>query len=193
MARRSPGVKGSAVFAGTAALYLVYVGVKDVPFFSGLRELFRKQTPTPRAPKASSALGFAGTSQGTGRIVYAPGTTIRVDSSIAVNVGNLVRDAHADGFTGLSGSGYRTALEQAALRIKNGCPADMSAPADECDTPTAPVGQSMHEKGLAIDFTNGLSKITSGSAVFKWLQANAGKYGLYNLPGEPWHWSTNGH
>jgi hypothetical protein len=22
--------------------------------------------------------------------------------------------------------------------------------------------------------------------------ANAGSYGLHNLPGEPWHWSTNG-
>jgi D-alanyl-D-alanine carboxypeptidase len=51
----------------------------------------------------------------------------------------------------------------------------------------------MHERGLAIDFTYQGSIITSKSnPAFKWLAANAKKYGLYNLPSEPWHWSTNG-
>ncbi|MEY2426157.1 MAG: hypothetical protein QOI61_1729, partial [Actinomycetota bacterium] len=37
------------------------------------------------------------------------------------------------------------------------------------------------------------SIITSRSnPAFKWLAANAKTYGLYNLPSEPWHWSTNG-
>lgn len=43
------GVPGSAVLLGTAGLYLVYVGVKDVSFFDGLRSILRKQRPTPRA------------------------------------------------------------------------------------------------------------------------------------------------
>jgi D-alanyl-D-alanine carboxypeptidase len=30
------------------------------------------------------------------------------------------------------------------------------------------------------------------SPCFVWLAANAGTYGLKNLPSEPWHWSTNG-
>ena len=51
----------------------------------------------------------------------------------------------------------------------------------------------MHERGLAIDFTYQGSIITSKSnPAFKWLSANAKNYGLYNLPSEPWHWSTNG-
>ena len=26
----------------------------------------------------------------------------------------------------------------------------------------------------------------------EWLDANAGRFGLVNLPSEPWHWSVNG-
>ena len=60
-------------------------------------------------------------------------------------------------------------------------------------TPTAPPGASMHERGLAIDFTYGGSTIGSHSSPgYKWLAAHASQYGLYNLPSEPWHWSTNG-
>jgi hypothetical protein len=51
----------------------------------------------------------------------------------------------------------------------------------------------MHERGLAIDFTYNGSTIGSHSSPgYKWLAAHAGEYGLYNLPSEPWHWSTNG-
>jgi len=51
----------------------------------------------------------------------------------------------------------------------------------------------MHEQGLAIDFTHGGRIISSRSSVaFQWLIANASRYGLYNLPSEPWHWSVNG-
>jgi len=62
MAKRSPGVAGSAVLVGTAGLYLVYVGLKDVPFFDGLRQLIRQQSPMPRASHApySPALAAAG-------------------------------------------------------------------------------------------------------------------------------------
>lgn len=45
---RTFGVPGSAVLLGTAGLYLAYVGVKDVPFFQGLRSILQKERPTPR-------------------------------------------------------------------------------------------------------------------------------------------------
>ena len=51
----------------------------------------------------------------------------------------------------------------------------------------------MHEQGLAIDFTNNGESIRSRSnPAFVWLSQNAGRYGLRNLPSEPWHWSVNG-
>jgi len=51
----------------------------------------------------------------------------------------------------------------------------------------------MHERGLAIDFTYQGRVISSRSSPgYQWLAAHAGSYGFYNLPSEPWHWSTNG-
>jgi D-alanyl-D-alanine carboxypeptidase len=50
----------------------------------------------------------------------------------------------------------------------------------------------MHERGLAIDFTQGGRALTRSSSGFEWMRAHAGSYGFHNLPSEPWHWSTNG-
>lgn len=48
MARRSVGVSGTALFLGSVGVYLAYIGVKDVPFVDGMRELFRQEKLTPR-------------------------------------------------------------------------------------------------------------------------------------------------
>jgi LAS superfamily LD-carboxypeptidase LdcB len=66
-------------------------------------------------------------------------------------------------------------------------------PASQCSPPTARPGTSMHERGLAIDFTSSGKLITShADKAFVWLAANAARFGFYNLPSEPWHWSING-
>ena len=62
-----------------------------------------------------------------------------------------------------------------------------------CTPPTAIPGSSLHEQGLAIDFTWGSrSIITRDNPAFQWLAANAARFGFYNLPSEPWHWSVSG-
>ena len=124
---------------------------------------------------------------------------ITVDASIADQVQRLLNDARADGIV-FGGHGYRSPEVTARLRIANGCPDVYTSPASSCRVPTARPGSSMHEKGLAIDFTYRGQTICyprpgsrcSGNAGFDWLQQNAGKYGLRNLPTEAWHWSTNG-
>lgn len=76
----------------------------------------------------------------------------------------------------------RTAAEQAALRVRNGCPSDPRAPASSCRVPTAPVGSSAHERGLAIDFTN-------TPAVLAEVARLAPKHKLHRtVVGEPWHY-----
>ncbi|MEY2425583.1 MAG: hypothetical protein QOI61_1155 [Actinomycetota bacterium] len=120
---------------------------------------------------------------------------ITVARSIGDKVDALLNKARADGVP-LSGWGYRNSDQQVALR-KAHCGSSnydiYEKPANECHPPTARPGASMHERGLAIDFTYQGSIITSRSnPAFKWLAANAKTYGLYNLPSEPWHWSTNG-
>ena len=93
------------------------------------------------------------------------------------------------------GGGYRDSSGQIATR-RNNCGDGhyniYEKPASSCRPPTARPGTSMHERGLAIDFTQGGSTLTRSSSGFHWLKANAASFGFYNLPSEPWHWSTNG-
>jgi LAS superfamily LD-carboxypeptidase LdcB len=123
------------------------------------------------------------------------GKGIQVHSSIADQVRQLLADADAAGID-LAGGAYRSPAAQIATR-KNNCGTSNYAiyemPASQCSPPTARPGRSMHERGLAIDFTYNGSLIRSRSGpAWAWLVANAARYGLANLPSEPWHWSTNG-
>ncbi len=123
------------------------------------------------------------------------GGSITVAGSIAGNVQALLDDAAADGVM-LCGGGYRDPQEQIQLRMEHCGTSDYAIyqmPASQCSPPTAIPGTSMHEQGLAIDFTcNGGGTVSTGDQCWDWLQAHAVAYGLYNLPSEPWHWSTNG-
>lgn len=118
-----------------------------------------------------------------------------VNKLIGSQVAGLLAAASSAGFT-LSGGGYRDPAAQIQLRIAHCGPTDYDIyfrPASECSPPTARPGFSMHEQGLAIDFTcNGVLITTQSNPCFGWLAANAASYGLYNLPSEPWHWSVNG-
>ena len=115
--------------------------------------------------------------------------------SIASNVQGLLNAATAAGFS-LRGGGYRDSAAQVATRRNNCGPTYYDIyqkPASQCSPPTAIPGRSMHERGMAIDFTSSGALITSRSnPAFVWLRNNAARFGLYNLPSEPWHWSTNG-
>jgi LAS superfamily LD-carboxypeptidase LdcB len=123
------------------------------------------------------------------------GKGIEVHQSIADQVRQLLADADAAGVD-LAGGGYRSPASQIAVRKANCGTSDYAIyemPASQCSPPTARPGRSMHEKGLAIDFTYNGNLIRSRSGPgWSWLAANAARYGLSNLPSEPWHWSTNG-
>lgn len=118
-----------------------------------------------------------------------------VHVDIADNVERLLADAKADGIK-FGGWGYRDHQRQIQLRRKHCGSSDYAIwrkPSSQCRPPTARPGYSQHEQGKAIDFTyNGRSIGTRSSPGYKWLAANAHKYGLKNLPSEPWHWSVNG-
>lgn len=116
---------------------------------------------------------------------------IWVHVSIADRLEGLLAAAEADGFV-LGGAGYRDPADQQRLREAN-CPDPQRSPASACRPPTARPGRSMHEQGLAVDFTyQGRVIASRSSPAFRWLAANAGRFGFYNLPSEPWHWSVNG-
>ena len=159
--------------------------------------------PGPRRPTTPIPAAVLGPRPGPPRPVATapagPGlTTVRgitVASSIAGQLASLLSASDSAGFS-LSGGGYRSSQQQIQTRMNN-CGTSNYAiyemPASQCSPPTAKPGASMHERGLAIDFTNRGSLITSRSnPAFVWLAGNAGRFGLRNLPAEPWHWSTNG-
>jgi hypothetical protein len=120
---------------------------------------------------------------------------ITVARQIAPQVEQLLAAAQADGVR-LGGGGFRTRAEQVALRRKNCGTTEYDIyrkPSSQCSPMTAIPGTSNHERGLAIDFTyNGGSIKTHDNPGFRWLDANAGRFGLRNLPKEPWHWSVDG-
>jgi peptidoglycan hydrolase CwlO-like protein len=123
------------------------------------------------------------------------GGSITVAGSIAANVQSLLDAAAADGVA-LCGGGWRSPEEQIQLRMEH-CGTSNYAiyemPASQCSPPTARPGSSLHEQGLAIDFTcDGGGAVDHGDACWTWLEANANSYGLFNLPSEPWHWSVDG-
>ena len=122
-----------------------------------------------------------------------------VHAEIAPALEALLAAAEKDGVI-LGGWGHRSTAQQVALRRQHcggegisDADAVYTVPAGSCSPPTAKPGSSMHELGLAIDFTHaGASISTRSSPAFQWLAANASRFGLINLPSEPWHWSVNG-
>ncbi len=128
---------------------------------------------------------------GAGDILRLTGTTITVHRLIADQVAALLNAAAQDGVV-LDGWGYRDTQRQIELRRAHcggSAEAVFSAPSSSCSPPTARPGRSMHERGLAVDFKNCSSRSTP---CYQWLSRNAARFGLFNLPSEPWHWSTNG-
>ncbi len=125
-------------------------------------------------------------------------TTVRgivVNVALAENLEGFLAAMEARGYT-LGGGGYRSSDSQIRLRRAHCGTSDYAIwemPASQCRPPTARPGRSAHERGLAIDFTYQGSIIRSrSSAVFQVMSEVASAYGLYNLPSEPWHWSTTG-
>lgn len=124
---------------------------------------------------------------------------ITVSVLIGQQLQDLLEAAAADGVV-LGGSGYRTPKTTERLRQVNGCPDIYTSPASTCRVPTAIPGRSMHERGLAVDFSyQGRTlcfptgpRSCRGNPGFDWLADNAARFGLKGSSVEAWHWSTNG-
>ena len=153
--------------------------------------------PSNQAPDGSETgplppiPGGGGTGTGTGGIPLCNAAGITVNCAVSGQVTNMVNAARAAGVP-LAGSGYRDPARQIELRRAH-CGSSYYAiyqmSPSACRPPTARPGSSQHEVGLAIDFSNCSYRST---ACYRWLAGNAASFGFYNLPSEPWHWSTTG-
>ena len=162
------------------------IRAEEIEIARKLEEARRREELARRAAAVPNIVGE-------GEIVTVGG--IRIHQSISQNLANLLQAAAADGIL-LGGGGYRTSSSQIALRRAHCGSSDYAIyqmPSYQCRPPTARPGFSNHERGLAVDFTaNGRAITSRSTAAFQWLAANAARYGFYNLPSEPWHWSVNG-
>ena len=121
-----------------------------------------------------------------------------VNASMSENWYKLAKDMKAAGANPAVVSSFRTMAHQEKLCRENpNCAGGGSAM-------VAQPGYSNHQMGLAIDFaepSNGKSDATScanratepSSAVWRWLDANARRYGgIQQYMRESWHWDTEG-
>lgn len=143
---------------------------------------------TYRSAPVTSTPGGLG--DGPIRLVDVPGVGA-TNAQWSDQVRAMLAAAKADGVT-LTGSSFRNRSQQIALRRAH-CGTSFYAtyemPASRCRPPTARPGTSQHELGLAIDFQRCSTRATQ---CYRWLSANAARFGIRNLPSEPWHWSTTG-
>ena len=116
---------------------------------------------------------------------------ITINAKVADQLDALLTAAEAEGLE-LSGQGYRSSAEQVELRKRNCGTSNYDIyekPAEECSPPTAIPGTSLHEQGLAVDFTVDNKVILSRTdPAYEWLSVNAPSYGMEGQEGEPWHW-----
>ena len=151
-------------------------------------------TGQERAPGGGGSVGGASSSPAPSdsgvSLAYVQGKP--VNAAVAAQVVAMINAAAADGVDLRIGNSYRSVSTQIDLRRQN-CGSSYYAiyemSSGSCRPPTAKPGQSQHQLGLAIDFANCSSR---GTACYRWLAANASRFGYYNLPSEAWHWSTTG-
>ncbi|MES1241873.1 MAG: D-alanyl-D-alanine carboxypeptidase family protein [Acidobacteriota bacterium] len=110
----------------------------------------------------------------------------------------MVRAARAEGIADpllLPVSGYRSAATQA--RLWEAALAKAGGNAQEARKWVAPPGSSAHQSGRAVDLHLGYgisSKNVAAmrqTAVWRWLEQNAVRFGFYPYEAEPWHWEYN--
>ena len=148
----------------------------------------------PGGPRACAAVSGAVPASQTAPVRHRRGTTT-VHRCLAPHVAGLFAAAHAAGLP-LGGGGYRDPQGQIRTR-RNNCGSSnydiYERASSACRPPTAKPGTSMHERGLAIDFTCGDGTVRLGDQCSRWLLANSKRFGLTNWPQESWHYSSNGH
>ena len=161
------------------------------------KEISGQQRELERQLAAARRNGAKGISGSGGRLPDIPtGSTngIVVAASIRGKLAAMLAAASRDGVY-LTGGGYRSSAGQIAVRRRN-CGSSNYAvyqmPSSSCRPQTAKPGRSQHERGLAIDFTQNGRALRRNTSGYQWLRLHAAKYGFFNLPSEPWHWSTTG-
>jgi len=197
----SPDVAPQAGASATTWADLASTWASDPDYWRSIASLYEEMRDDAHAPAGGGAIADPcqvdetsarpAATPSDGSVELATVSGITVNATIAGQLEQLLDAARADGLL-LNGSGYRTHERQVELRRQHCGPSDYAIyemPSSHCSPPTARPGSSLHEQGLAIDFVNCSNHSTR---CWQWLDEHAADFGFFNLPSEPWHWSTSG-
>lgn len=126
---------------------------------------------------------------------------VTVNAFVATNIDQMIQAAEGAHIK-MTGGGFRTLQDQIDVRRSN-CGSShydiYDKPSRDCNPPAARPKYSNHEMGLAVDWSTCLGVKCSPSLIgshsnsgYKWMKANASKFGFKNFPPEAWHWSVDG-
>lgn len=119
----------------------------------------------------------------------------KVHPKLAPWLTQMLSDARSQGIYLNITVAYRSCDYQLQLRKMNCGLGEYNLykkPSNECTPPTEPAGQSLHNEGLAVDFSCQGYSLIETSPCLRWLRQNAGRYQLLPHAKEAWHWSTTG-
>ena len=118
------------------------------------------------------------------------GNGIQIRADAAVQWNRMAAAAAADGITLSPSSGYRTYDHQNRLWRNALARYGTAAAARRW---VAPPGNSNHGWGLAVDEGVIYNNRSPSNPVYRWLSANAGRFGFWQrMSWEPWHWEYRG-
>jgi hypothetical protein len=142
---------------------------------------FRGQDTSAQQCQIGDDAGVGNTPDPNIRIRLCSVNGIIVNVAIERNVQVILEGGQRDDLSFSAVSAYRTREHQARLYQRD-------------PDGAAPPGRSMHEWGLAVDFScdGGRRGIRRDSDCFRWLKDNQAVHGLQHRASGPWHWSTTG-
>lgn len=114
----------------------------------------------------------------------------KVNKFIYLQTKSVLNNARDAGYPLNLSSTFRDCKEQISLRSTN-C-SSSSLPAESCSPPTEKAGESLHNYGMAIDFSCKGYPLFGSSPCYKWMQENASKFKFKQRDKELWHWSLTG-
>lgn len=119
-----------------------------------------------------------------------------VNSLVSTNVENMFEAAKASGLTIGISSGMRSTSNKyytSGSMHSQGLAMDLGSPRGGLTVCFISGGEGNGAGAQSVANAAACRARSDNSGnVVRWLDANAAKYGYFNLPGEPWHWSTSG-
>ncbi len=194
-------IGGGLLLAGGAAIVYATLPHGNPPATTNPPDPNATSTPTATAPTADNVLNHLPYSEAPDTELVSIGDGYRLRTAAAAKFQAMVAAARSRGINITTISAFRSVEDQ--KRLFFGVGADRGQKPIERAEVSAPPKYSEHHTGYAVDIgdssvpTTNLNQNFDTTPAFKWLKANAAKYGfelsfpkgnIQKVSYEPWHW-----